>query len=591
MQTIYNREKPSNILLVAITRMGDMLQATPMIVGMKRQYPEAKITVAIEKNFAAICDGIPGIDEVIPLDLAYICQCLHREREGIVEAYSYLSKMIEDLRDKKFDFVYNMSSSAYTALLLKMIDAKENRGWISDDEGFRLISNPWAMLFAAFVYHSNRDYNSINLVDIFRCSADVYEHPETLVYEVPDSAKNFGINFIKESGITGTGPIIGIQAGASQEKRQWAPRRFAELCRRLVEECDARIVFTGSKSEQRIIDQIFSHYSHSNMLSAAGKTSINELASLLTECKLLITGDTGTMHLAVAVGTPVVALFLASALCFETGPYRAGCVVLQPQIVCNPCNPNLPCARPDCHEQITPELITYVTKKRLELSDHELSNLVIPPTLCNPADVTIYVTEFDNERFLKFKEITPSPSRHGQTPEFFPSARNAYRSLWKRELKGVSTDYEIDLSRASTTTNLNLPEPVKSSLLQMVERSKSGIELLNQLIKCIDNPSTPPNKLGELAVEIKQTDRELENIGLRCGILGALVRMFIMERDNLRGEDALQLAKNTMNLYQNLVDRTNKFGSLFSYYLTESTGFRNNVDLINKNMELRTTWQ
>ncbi len=80
------KNKIQNICIVAITRLGDMLQASPTLEGFKRENPDSKITVVIDKQFASICTGLPGIDEVYVLDLSMVVRCLHRGGDGIVEA-------------------------------------------------------------------------------------------------------------------------------------------------------------------------------------------------------------------------------------------------------------------------------------------------------------------------------------------------------------------------------------------------------------------------------------------------------------------------------------------------------------------------
>ena len=119
----------SNVLLVNITRLGDMLQATPTIAGIKRENPGCKITVVVEKQFQEVCRWIPDIDEVISLDLTYVVKCLHRDGEGVVEAYRYFHEIIEDLRSRKFDYSLNMASSAYTALILSLVGTPRMGGW------------------------------------------------------------------------------------------------------------------------------------------------------------------------------------------------------------------------------------------------------------------------------------------------------------------------------------------------------------------------------------------------------------------------------------------------------------------------------
>lgn len=356
----------NNILVLAVTRLGDMLQSSPTFVGLKRQNPGAKITVLVDKAVAPVCAGIAGIDEIYPMEINAVLKFIYMGGVGIVDAYKYVDDVLADLRSRNFDMIFNLSSSPYTALLMKMLGVKNNRGWIADEEGYRLITEPWAMLFAAFVFHSNRDYNSLNIVDILRCTVGVNQHPKELMYEISSDSYNFAEKFFKDNNIQSDGPVIALQAGASQEKRQWDPRLFAQLIKILIERLNASIILTGIPAERKIIEAILKHYSHPRIHSAVGKTSVQQLAALLKKSDILVTGDTGTMHLSVAVGTNVVAGFLASAYCFETGPYGKGNFVIQPQIGCGPCNPNFKCIKTDCHDHISPEMMYQLVKIRLE---------------------------------------------------------------------------------------------------------------------------------------------------------------------------------------------------------------------------------
>ena len=551
------KNEPKNILVVAITRMGDMLQASPTLVGLKNQYPDAKITVLIERNFVSICGGIPGIDVVYPVDLSLVVQGISRGGEGIIDAYRYFEEILTELRSRQFDMCINMASSAYTAVLLKLLGIQDNRGWTSDDEGYRLIENPWAMLFAAFVYHSNRDYNSINLVDILRASAGVREHPQSLRFNVPEHDKNFSEEFLAKKGIQRrNGPIIAVQAGASQEKRQWLPSKFGYLVKLLIEECDATVILTGSDSERHISDAIMKHYSHPQLVSAVGETNLAQLSVLLKHTDILVTGDTGTMHLAVSVGTPVVALFLASALAFETGPYSEGNIILQPQIHCNPCNPNLPCSRPDCHDQITPQMVSWLTKKRLEVEAEQVRSLQIPKEVADPQEVAVFCSTFDEDGFIDLKPINGKSGRKGFSFEYYQAAREAYRRLWKSEF-----GKELGQRELTAPADVNwLPRgEIERALAEIINACKGAEEKVSRLETYIRDPRATAQQLGEANMEIMRTDRRLEDIGLSHGAVGALVRMFVMERENLRGDDPLQLTEGTRKLYRNLFRRSALF--------------------------------
>ena len=549
-------KKNKNILVVAITRMGDMLQGSPTLAGLKRENPDSKVTVLIDKQFAKICSGIPGIDEVYVVDLSMVVRCIHHGGGGIVEAYRYVDKMVEDLRGRKFDYVFNMSSSPYTALLLKMIDAPESRGWMADEEGFRLITDPWAMLFSAFVYHSNREYNAINLVDIVRCAAGVKDHPERLIYTPTEEERGFAKELIREKKISGKGPLIGIQAGASQTKRQWPPAAFAKVTQLLIDRLDARIVFVGSLSEEWIYHDVAKLVDSPNLASAMGKTTFGELAGVLEQLDVLITGDTGPMHMAVAVGKPVVAIFLASALCFETGPYGNGNIVLQPQISCNPCNPNYPCSRPDCHAQITPEMVAAMTELRLKTPLDQ--RLQMPDGYAAQSEVAIYCTEFDSDGFLVFRHLAGSGSRNGRPASYFTKARESYKALWKEEFAS------LPFPEFPWEEGTKYPEV--PGISEAIALCKQGSALMRELSDLVQDPGSVPSRLKDVNLAVQQVDVNLEEIGLSFPVLGALIRIFLMEKENLRGDDILRLASETTELYQNLARRGRRFSDLFNYF-------------------------
>lgn len=556
--------KRNNILLVAITRLGDMLQMSPTIAGLKAENPEATITVVIDKEFAGICQGIPFIDEVYVLDIAFLIRNIYRENDGVVEAYKYLSEVVEDLKKKEFDYCLNMSNSAYTALLIKMLDVEENRGWLADDEGYRIMADPWAMLFAAFVYHSNRDFNSLNLVDIFRSAAEVKAHPHQLQYVVPEESKEFATQFLIDHNLDCDGPLICVQAGASQEKRQWATERFVALLKILINDLNARVVFTGSPAEAPVIDAILEQFPHPRAVSAVGKTSFGQLGGILSAADVLITGDTGPMHLSVAVGTPVVALFLASALCFETGPYSEGNFVLQPQISCNPCNPNYPCARPDCHSQISPELVAHLTALRLSTEMGKESELKIPQELADPNQVVVYYSSFDEDGYLDFYPMNGLIRKAGQPIGYLENAKDAYRVLWKKEFSDI--DYPALPASAAPELPARWSHESLHGVQEAIKLSQEGIKALEMLRVAVEDTQCPAAQLTELNMFLQLLDRKIEEVSLAHPIIGAIVRIFIMEKENLRGDDPFSLIEHTSELYESLGRRSARFGQLFEHF-------------------------
>ncbi len=534
-----------NILLVNITRLGDMLQATPTIAGMKMENPDCKITVLVEKQFEAVCKCIPNIDEVLSIDLNMTMRSLAREGEGIIDAYEYISQTVKDLRARNFDYCLNMSSSAYTALLLKLVNVKRHGGWTSDDEGYRVIESEWAKLFATSVFHANRQFNSLNLVDVFRCSADVDQHPHSLLINVTEEDRESAKQMIADVHFSAQGPLIALQAGASQEKRQWATEHFIGLARLLRQRLDARLVLTGAKKEIPIIDPIIQGCGDPNVVSLAGKTSVSQLSAVLEQAKILITGDTGPMHMSVAVKTPVVAMFLASAYGYETGPYAEGCLVIQPIISCGPCNPNKACARPDCHEQITPEMVAKLVELRLAADVREL-----PPEIKENGHAIIYRSFFDQYGFLDLEPLNYVAA------DQYAKYRRAYRKLWLDDLGG----YDGVAQRAKA---LAVYDAGLEGLNEVIQSAEEGCKLIHRLTELIKDTRSPPRVMNEVSARLSELDREIEKKGFHYPALGPVTRMFVFAKENISGSEALELASQMGRVYEDLKRRSMKLGEYY----------------------------
>lgn len=538
----------SRILLVNITRLGDMLQATPTIAGMKAENPEAHITVLVEKQFEGICKVIPYIDDVIGIDLGMTVRSLAREGDGIVDAYDYVGEVVDDLKKRNFDYVLNMSSSAYTAILLRMLDIKQSGGWNSDEQGFRIIESEWARLFATSVFHNNREYNSLNLVDIFRCSADVEKHPNNLLVTVEPNSIEYAEKLVADFGFTNSGPLLAVQAGASQAKRQWSTLRFVEYIKILTERHNIRVVLTGSGKEQQIVEPIVKGCNSRNVQSAVGKTNLSQLAALLKISDLLVTGDTGPMHMSVAVGTPVVAMFLASAFGFETGPYSEGNLVLQPSIRCGPCNPNKGCARPDCHDHIEPDKLATLTLMRLNSDVKSL-----PPGLIDPNRLVVYRSFFDQYGFCDLESLNGGEDQH------VLAFRKAYRNLWLDDLAG----FELYPVQSGAKSTLKIHNSSLDTLARIADKASHGQSLIAELVRLIQDQRASAASLKQVNQALNELDVTIERIGFDQPEAGPITRMFCFSKENIVGTEALDLASQMAGIYKDLERRSNK---LSKYY-------------------------
>ncbi|MDI6764009.1 MAG: lipopolysaccharide heptosyltransferase II, partial [Thermodesulfobacteriota bacterium] len=170
---------------------------------------------------------------------------------------------------------------------------------------------------------------------------------------------------LEELGLLDGRPLIGINPGAAYGLAKcWHPDRFAELGRRLSGKWKATALIFGREEERVMADKILRNLGGGGV-DFTGKTRLLQLAALLERCHLLVTNDTGTMHMASAVGTPVVAIF-GSTDPVATGPWGDGHVVVKKDVPCSPCLKRVCPTDHRCMELITVDEVEEVVSRKLK---------------------------------------------------------------------------------------------------------------------------------------------------------------------------------------------------------------------------------
>jgi hypothetical protein len=229
-----------------------------------------------------------------------------------------------------------------------------------------------------------------------------------------------------------------VQAGASDVMKAWRPQHFGTTLARFSKCWDGGILFVGSPTEQDTIAQVIRTYreagGHSVIKNAAGQTTLAQLVALLERCKLLLTNDTGPMHLAVGVQIPVIDLSVGHVDFQETGPYGPGHWVLQPDLECAPCGFDQVCSHHACKDQLPTVAVTDVML-------HVLGRGSLP--LAVPG-YRLYRSDVDADQLGSFELIS---GREDATEVW-------YAAFWRRRW------YEWFTGRPSRLPGLhNLPDP------------------------------------------------------------------------------------------------------------------------------------
>jgi len=524
------------ILIVNLTRFGDLLQTSPMIAGLKELHPEAELVALVERNFADVCRGLPGVDRVLELDLDDLGRImLGGTGEALRRAYGVVADVFHAFQAERFDLALNYSSSRMSAVLLRMIGARETRGWTMTADGFRLIAHPWARLFSASCLV--RQQAPFNLVDYYKRVAGLEAGPRRLLFTVPDEARAGAAALLADAGVDGTRPLVAMQLGASRAVRRWPAANWIALARALDARLGARVVLCGGGGEREVAAEIRAALG-TLAVDACGRTSIAELGGLLERADVLVTPDTGPMHMAVAVGTPVVALFYGPALPFDTGPYAPDHLCLHAEVACAPCDHNVTCLDPFCRDTLEPAAVAEAVVAR-RAGDWA--------ALARAADrwpgFAWYRTRFDAEGLADVERLGSRPPGRREV------VRRVYRALWKTVLLGAPP--------GDQTPPLPREAAVVRELVGLAAEGAARAAAVEPLADATDLEAL------EAAVRhLEEHDLDLFRFGAMHEPAALLLQTFCFDKENIDGDDVRVLARASRVLHEDLVTRARLLAEL-----------------------------
>lgn len=377
----------ADVLVINLTRFGDLLQCRPLLHDLEAAGHKPGL-VCLD-NFAGALP-LMGIEACWPIPGAKLLAQASAQWPSAMSLLLDLARRIHE--EARHDCVINLTPTLPGRLLAKLLRPKSGRmlGFGLDDEGFGVNHGLWSSFLSGSTLH--RQNAPFNLADMFRklgvstllghghSSSNAHEsdsghklehhyahkqthgHPPifgagrfTLCASDP-AAENHAAALLTAAPPTHTG-FVAFQLGASEARRQWPAASFAALGERLTHERDIYPVLLGSPGERPLAEAYAAH-ARTPFIDAVGATDILQLAALLRRMRLLVTNDTGTMHLAAGLGLPSLALFTATAQPWDTGPYLPGCCCLEPALSCHPCPYNQPCPHGHaCLARISPESV------------------------------------------------------------------------------------------------------------------------------------------------------------------------------------------------------------------------------------------
>ncbi len=344
------------VLIINVTRMGDLIQTGPLLSRLRDEWPDVAIDLVVDQSFTPTAALLAGLRQVISYDFTRLLDDCRTQSKNLVRLMQEMTAWAAPLRAARYDRIVNLTFNRQTGLLASYIGAPDLRGITAGPDGSPIVQNPWLSYFTDL--HRHRRFNRFNLVDLYAMGGSGPGAFSPLSITVPADGRAWADVFLRSQGRS-VRQWVAVQIGASDLMKAWRPEYFGRTMARLSRHPDVGFVVIGTAAEAEAIQLAVTTYRDSRgaapILDASGRTTLNQLVGLLSRCQLLLTNDTGPMHLAVGVGTPVIDLSVGHVDHHETGPYGPGHWVIQPDLACSPCGFDQICAHHACKDRLIPE--------------------------------------------------------------------------------------------------------------------------------------------------------------------------------------------------------------------------------------------
>ncbi|MBX7255368.1 MAG: glycosyltransferase family 9 protein [Candidatus Hydrogenedentes bacterium] len=543
-------ERPIRILVAQMTRMGDVLQTSPLIRSLRTRHPDGHIAVMVRRMGKSIAECNPDIDEVLVYEEDTMFQDLKSgDSDRFLHAYETAGAYATTIRDGRYDVIYNCTHSFSSAILFAAAGAPEVIGAHLSDDWRYVIRGRGPNYFFTSILH--REYNNLNLCDAFRFFLVDPPASQGLVMNVGEAVREQAHSILREYGIADNDFLVCFQLGASDKDKRWPVQQFARLAGFLKEKYNAKIALLGVSAEA-YLGQEFERLAPGVAVPLFGKTSVPQLAEVLRRSRVLVTNDTGTMHIAAAMQCPIVLVSVGYVHFRETGPYGAGHIAIERR--------RSSVGRSDIRESIRSDEITpEQVLKAVELVVERESSDAIPSIDDTPSfsDVDIYYSGFAPDGCLEWYPVVRRPM---QELDFI---RMTYRAMWldflseRSEVTGESAAFtrmlacfDGDQHEALETWRNGMTEIMQ----KLVTGSNTGVQTSVSLLNVLRQGESM-KRAKALVTELMDLDEQLRLIGEVHRVGRPLVAIARFERDNLEGADPVHLTRTTRGIYEDIHTR------------------------------------
>lgn len=319
-------ESSMNILIVRLSALGDVIHTLIAAEHLKRHFPGCTITWVIEEHTADLIKFYPAIDRVIITRQKHWYKDLHDIK--FYHVAREIQQFLRELRQDHYDLIIDFQGLFKSGILAFFARGNRKIGYMNAREGSTMFYSEKAPSPDFHDHAIKRHMALLNYLGI---------HESSISLSFPfnkEDEENVERLFCNEQ-VDRKKALVCFHPSALWETKRWAKEKVAKLCDLLQQESCCQVLLVGSEEDKTYLDHICS-FVNQEVKNLSGKTSLRELACLISKSDLMVSMDSGPMHLSSAVGTPVIALFGPTAP-WRTGPFGKDDHVVRKELPCSPC--------------------------------------------------------------------------------------------------------------------------------------------------------------------------------------------------------------------------------------------------------------
>jgi heptosyltransferase-2 len=330
-------KKWQRIIVIDLLYLGDLMFAMPFFKELRKNFPAARIDLVINSSFHSIMEGNSNFDDIYAYNKKW------SNKQSL--------KFARELGRNSYDLGINIHGSWRTALLLKLINPSFTIGYGGQGRG----------LFLNRELKQPENQHMVNVYLDFLRKMDLNVETGLPYLEVTDKAKNEINKKLENWGIGTKAKLIALNTAGTWPTKRWSIEGFARLGDMLNRKY-GKVIMVGSPSDLPRVEEIVKRMETESII-ATGKTSLKELASLLARCNLVISNDSGPVHVAAAVGTPTITIFGPSDD-VKYRPLGEKNQIVKTTIDCRPCGKHeCPLGHHRCMNEIQADEIVNMIEK------------------------------------------------------------------------------------------------------------------------------------------------------------------------------------------------------------------------------------